>query len=201
MTITPFQLFDHIPISTVLLLALLLLTTALLPIILPRRRASRTHAPNALYPLIAKCLAPLRHQRHTTTAHLLAVPPYRSRRSLCTPTETIFYQALRRALPHTYIAPKVRLEDIISADHLPHSERHTARNYIKSRHVDFIACPPRTLEILFAIELDDPSHDRDDRHTADLFLNAALAAAAIPLYRFPVAPSYEPALLASRLPV
>ena len=63
---------------------------------------------------------------------------------------------------------------------------------IRSKHLDFVACDPNDLSIKFAVELDDSSHKRPDRQKRDVFLNQAMEAAQIPLYRFAVKRSYDP---------
>ncbi|MBR3404955.1 MAG: DUF2726 domain-containing protein, partial [Firmicutes bacterium] len=54
-------------------------------------------------------------------------------------------------------------------------------NRIKAKHTDFILVEPETLEVLAVVELDDPSHEREDRIERDEFVDHVYEAAGIPL--------------------
>ena len=66
-----------------------------------------------------------------------------------------------------------------------------AFNKIQSKHLDFVVCDPDDLSIQFVIELDDKSHAKAKRQSRDEFVNQALAAAGVPLSRFPVKRTYS----------
>ena len=83
---------------------------------------------------------------------------------------------------------------------LESGERQSAFNRIKSKHVDFVACDPDTLDIMFVIELDDRSHEREDRSERDEFVDAALEDSGVPIVRFPVRKSYSAQEIRSKLP-
>lgn len=107
--------------------------------------------------------------------------PYEAR-PLLTKREYGFYCLLRREADARglLICPKVGLKDLIGV---------TARNnYMKyfrpiaQKHIDFVICD-QNLRVLFAIELDDSSHDTKEARKRDHFKDQALRAARIPLKR------------------
>jgi very-short-patch-repair endonuclease len=121
--------------------------------------------------------------------------PYEKEPSLLTAAERSFYGVLCQALDHQYaIFAKVRLGDLLW---LP---RRTPRfwlyrNKIDRKHVDFVLCDLTSFSPLLVIELDDSSHEREDRQERDAFVDAALEAAGLPILRMPVQHAYTPAEL------
>lgn len=95
---------------------------------------------------------------------------------LLTKNEYYNYKKLRQYADAAglLICPKVRLLDII--------EPRSGGNYrtllakIKSKHVDFVICN-QDLRIKGVVELDDSSHDRNDRKERDSFVDQALTGA------------------------
>jgi len=119
-----------------------------------------------------------------------AFPKYGLRDSLLTRGEAPFYAALREAVGARFaIMTKVRLEDVLvvpqmeRGDENARSKRWSARNYVKSRHLDFLLCDPATLRPLLAIELDDASHQSEKARLGDDVKNKALQSAGLPLLR------------------
>ena len=107
--------------------------------------------------------------------------PYQAK-PILTRREYQFYLMLRREadMRGLLICPKVGLKDLIAVT--------TKNNYMKyfrpiaSKHIDFVVCDP-ALRVLFAIELDDSSHDTKQARRRDRFKNRAFRAAGIPLKR------------------
>ncbi len=118
--------------------------------------------------------------------------PYVAARSLLTPAERAFFVALRQAIGEDYhLFAKVRLGDILEiAQGVTGKRRFAAFGRISSKHADFVACDPRTFEVLGVIELDDRSHERRDRQERDEFFDAAMAVAGIPVLRVPARRGY-----------
>lgn len=58
-------------------------------------------------------------------------------------------------------------------------------NKIQRKHVDFVLCDKRNLEAACAVELDDRSHQQQDRRERDQFVDGVFAAAGIPMLRVP----------------
>ncbi len=107
--------------------------------------------------------------------------PYRAR-PILTKREYGFYLLLRQEAErrNLLICPKVGLKDLMEVS--------SRKNYMKyfagisQKHVDFVICD-RNLEVLFALELDDRSHDTAEAGKRDQFKDRAFRAAKIPLKR------------------
>jgi len=107
--------------------------------------------------------------------------PYQAK-PLLTRREYAFYTLLRREadMRGLMICPKVGLKDLIEV-----TDR---RNYMKyfrliaQKHIDFVICD-QSLRVLFAVELDDSSHDTKNARKRDRFKDQAMRAAHIPLKR------------------
>jgi hypothetical protein len=117
--------------------------------------------------------------------------PYQRRASLLTPAERKFYRVLQGAVLGDWpIFAMVRLADLIQVKAQTRNFRKWF-NPIVAKHIDFVLCDPETLEPRLAIELDDATHDTPKRIERDQLVNAALAAAGLPLLRVRVAGSYD----------
>jgi very-short-patch-repair endonuclease len=121
--------------------------------------------------------------------------------ALFTPAERSFLGVLEQSLDDRYrVFGKVRLGDIVkTAKGLSPSRRTTANNKINQKHVDFVVCSASTLTVVGVVELDDKSHERDDRSVRDQFLDQALADAKIPVIHFSAKKGYAIAEVRSRL--
>lgn len=124
--------------------------------------------------------------------------PYVSRGQLLSRGEMAFFRALRSAIGREYlISFKVRAADLLSCNE---ESWDAGFGYMVARHhLDFVVCDYRSTEILAAIELDDRSHELDQRKRRDEFLNHAFAAAEIPLIRFRAAAKYIPRTIAEEI--
>ncbi len=120
--------------------------------------------------------------------------PYESKVKLITPAERSFLAVLDQVVGSQYrIMAQVRLADVIKVRKgLDQKAWGAAFSRIRAKHLDFVACDPSDLSIKFAVELDDSSHKRPERQKRDAFLNQAMEAAQVPLYRFAVQRSYDP---------
>lgn len=116
---------------------------------------------------------------------------YASRGILLTKTEVPFFHLLRKMTKdYLVIFPHVALRDLISVV-VDQSEYFTYYNKIDRKQVDFVLCDPETLKPIFAIELDDSSHNRQDRIERDTFVEKIFEEAKISLVRVPVKNSYD----------
>jgi len=118
--------------------------------------------------------------------------PYTAADALLTPAERSFFGVLQQALSSEYhLLAKVRLADVIEVRRgLGGKRRQAAFNRISAKHVDFVACDPQTFRVVGVIELDDSSHRAAKRKQRDEFLDAALAAASIPILHVTAQRSY-----------
>jgi very-short-patch-repair endonuclease len=62
-------------------------------------------------------------------------------------------------------------------------KRQSWQNRIDRKSVDFVLCEPRMLRPVLAIELDDSSHEREDRKQRDGLVERILEKAGVPLLR------------------
>lgn len=122
--------------------------------------------------------------------------PYKKRDYLLTPAERSFYEVLRGITQdQVHVFPKVRLLDLL---YLPKGteDRQAHMNRIQSKHVDFVLCDLQNVRPLLVIELDDASHEREDRKQRDAFVDQALEAASLPILHVPARHTYAPKELA-----
>ncbi len=125
--------------------------------------------------------------------------PYRKRDYLLTAAERSFYEVLCGVVgDQLHVFPKVRLIDLV---YLPKGteNRQGYTNRVVSKHVDFVLCDRRDVAPLLVIELDDASHEREDRKERDTFLDSALGAAGLPILHVAAKRSYEPRELADSI--
>lgn len=119
--------------------------------------------------------------------------PYTKKKYLLTISEKNFYKNLKLAIENTdyYICPMVRVADIIYVDKKKTDKWQYHFNKIVGKHIDFLLCNKETMIPLVAIELDDRSHERQDRIERDKFLNNAFQSADVKLIRFKTSQSYN----------
>jgi hypothetical protein len=118
--------------------------------------------------------------------------PYAIRDDFLSPAEHSFYSVLRGAVTDwAVICPKVALGDLFFAKATDPRQFRSYTNKIDRKHVDFLLCDPKTMRPLAGIELDDKSHDREDRQKRDVFVEGVFAAAKLPLIRVLVRSGYE----------
>lgn len=118
--------------------------------------------------------------------------PYERAEALFTPAERDFLAVLDRVVEGEFrIFGKVRLADVVKVRAMAdRSAWQTAFNKIDRKHVDFVGCDPRDLSVKFVVELDDRSHEREDRRERDSFVDGALKAAGIPVFHIPARRGY-----------
>lgn len=100
--------------------------------------------------------------------------------------EQVLYWRLRKVLPDQMILAQVAVSRILRVEK-GHDFR-TWLNRINRMTVDFLVCLPDGT-IVAAVELDDSSHDVDERALADAKKTKALESAGIKLLRFREIPS------------
>jgi hypothetical protein len=117
--------------------------------------------------------------------------PYGQRDAFLSPAEQSFFQVLRTIVqPEHYLLTKVNLADLFFVRQ-PHKNQ-AARNRINRKHVDFVLCDGATMQPLLGIELDDASHQRQDRRERDEFVDQVFSAAGLPILHVPAARAYNP---------
>jgi hypothetical protein len=116
--------------------------------------------------------------------------PYTKKKYFFSVAERSFYEVLRRLVPDYTVFAKVRLADLIYVTK-DSRLRQQHFNRISGKHLDFVLCDMNLTPVV-AIELDDSSHDAEDRKSRDGFVNRALAAASVPIVRVRCQRSYQP---------
>lgn len=107
--------------------------------------------------------------------------PYAAK-PILTKREYRFYLILREVADehHCLICPKVGVKDLLAVTDKKQYMKYFHK--IAQKHVDFVICD-QNLYVLFAIELDDSSHETKDAKKRDRLKDKAFAAAGIPLKR------------------
>jgi hypothetical protein len=133
-----------------------------------------------------------------------SIPNY-EKNSLFSPAERSFLGVLdnliQSELSGQYrIIGKVRLADILRVKNDSNKQNwQKAFNKIQSKHVDFVAIDPVTLEVRIVIELDDSTHNNMNRRQRDSFVDKALNSAGIPIMHFKAQESYNKKILLDSL--
>lgn len=81
---------------------------------------------------------------------------------------------------HCIICPKVGVKDLLAVTDTKQYMKYFHK--IAQKHVDFVICD-KDLYVLFAIELDDSTHETKNAKKRDHLKDKAFAAAGIPLKR------------------
>jgi very-short-patch-repair endonuclease len=63
-------------------------------------------------------------------------------------------------------------------------------NRVNRKHVDFVLCEPQYLKPMIVVELDDGSHEADERMERDALVDQVLLAAQIRIVHVPAAKGY-----------
>jgi hypothetical protein len=116
--------------------------------------------------------------------------PYRLRDDFLSPAEFSFYKVFSSIYgTRLTIQAKVRLADVFFVARP--NENHNYFNRIAQKHLDFLVCDAITMKPLLGVELDDASHERQDRQERDEFVEAVCKVSGLPLLRMPVQREYN----------
>lgn len=115
--------------------------------------------------------------------------PYKDK-PLLTKNEYIFYIELQKLAKemHWIICPKVGIKDIFQVTDKENYMHYFGR--IAQKHIDFIICR-EDLTPLYAIELDDKSHNSEKRQESDKFKNKIFEKSRIELIRIKACSEYS----------
>jgi hypothetical protein len=118
---------------------------------------------------------------------------YYLKKSLFSPAERSFLGVLQTVIQQgMMLESKVRLADVFGVKKgLERGDRQRAFNRICSKHVDFLLVQGSDGRPLLGIELDDISHDEDDRIARDEFVDSVFVSAGLPILHFEVKRAYE----------
>jgi hypothetical protein len=101
--------------------------------------------------------------------HIKPSTHYEKVSALLTPAEQNFFQQLAPHIPqHSILFSKVRIADLVQpVKTLKGSAWQQAFYKICAKHIDFVICDRKNLDIQICIELNDSSHQRPDRIKRD----------------------------------
>ncbi len=109
---------------------------------------------------------------------------YKHKDFLMSHAESSFFKKLEDAVGEKYyIFPQVHLSSIVDQKVVGQNWK-AALSHIDRKSVDFVLCDKINCKPLLAIELDDYSHEREDRIIRDTEVERILQQAHLPLLRF-----------------
>ncbi len=119
---------------------------------------------------------------------------YYLRKSLFSPAERSFLGVLESLnYEGVRIASKVRLADIFGVKKgLERGDRQRALNRISAKHVDFLFIQQSDGRPILGIELDDSSHEEEERVARDSFVDSVFSSASLPILHVAVESAYDP---------
>lgn len=122
------------------------------------------------------------------------------RRQILTANETAFFRSLQTAVGAQYlIFPQLPLQCILEGRAQNASAQVSFTNQIDRKRVDFVLVAPQDLRVHLAIEVDDRSHEAEDRRRRDGLVESVLHQAGITLVRIPAARAYAVSTLRQQL--
>lgn len=123
--------------------------------------------------------------------------PYVLKRYLMSKAERSFFGVLEQVTDSSkyYIFPQVSLNNLVTVEKGTGSYQ-TYHNKVDRKSVDFVLFDRNAISPVLAIELDDSSHDREDRQERDAFVDRVLAKAGLPLLHVRAQAAYDPKELA-----
>jgi very-short-patch-repair endonuclease len=109
---------------------------------------------------------------------------YSAKSSVMTKTESDFFLKLEKVVGERYfVFPQVHLSSLL--DHrIKGQEWVYAFRHINGKSVDYVLCDRHTLQPTYAIELDDHTHNQNDRKKRDAEVERIFDEANLPLVRF-----------------
>ena len=101
-----------------------------------------------------------------------------------TPSENEFFDVLLKIVnSQYYVFPQIHLSSIL--DHKINGQSWKgAWGSIQQKSVDFTICDTRSRLPILVIELDDMTHDRDDRKLRDMKVDQVFEQAGLPILHF-----------------
>lgn len=109
---------------------------------------------------------------------------YMPKESLMTRAEGEFFWKLNNVAGDRYfVFPQVHLSALLD-HHVKGQDWNYAFRHINGKSVDYVLCSKTTLQPMYAVELDDESHNRPDRVGRDVEVERIFDEANVPLVRF-----------------
>jgi hypothetical protein len=110
---------------------------------------------------------------------------------ILTAAERKFFTVLEKSVPSgCYVLSQVRLANLVKVKHgTPEFWKHFSR--IGMKCVDFVVVEYPAMNTLLVVELDDRSHEQEDRRQRDIFVDDVLYSAGIPILHVPTQATYK----------
>lgn len=109
--------------------------------------------------------------------------PYKRRDDFLSAVELHFYRSLAMHLENkAVICPKVGVKELVFINNGVGKDYMKFFNYIAKKHIDFVLCDARNMQVICAVELDDKSHQKESRKQRDDFIDQVFVTAQIPLF-------------------
>lgn len=124
---------------------------------------------------------------------------YKKKQFFMSRAEHECFEALMNSVGNEYhIFAQVHLPTIVD-NKVKGQNWNAAFRHINQKSVDFVLCNKRYIEPILAIELDDRTHDRQDRKDRDGEVERILKAASVPLLRLENHGHFDPQELSKRI--
>jgi len=115
-----------------------------------------------------------------------------TQRPILTAAETKFFQALQAAVgKHYTIFPQLPVWTLVQPESNDPVAARGFNNRISLKRIDFVLVEPASLKPYMAIELDDRSHQREDRQKRDAFVDQVLTQAGIRIVHIRASSTYD----------
>jgi len=126
--------------------------------------------------------------------------PYVLKRYLMSKAERSFFGVLEQVTDSSkyYLFPQMLLSNIVDVEKGTRPYQ-TYYNKVDRKSVDFVLFDRNAISPVLAIELDDSSHDSEDRQERDAFVDRVLAKAGLPLLHVRAQAAYDPKQLAASI--
>jgi hypothetical protein len=126
--------------------------------------------------------------------------PYVLKECLMSKAERSFFGVLEQVTDSSkyYIFPQLLLSKLVTVEKGA-GPYQTYHNKVDRKSVDFVLFDRNAISPVLAIELDDSSHDREDRQKRDAFVDRVLAKAGLPLLHVRAQAAYDPKQLAASI--
>jgi len=116
--------------------------------------------------------------------------PYKKREELMTRAEKEFFDVLERVVNNCYyIVPQVKISSIVAVPNIKNYYHYL--NKIDRKTIDFVLFDKKSFSPIMAIELDDSSHDKEERMKRDKFIDAVMNTVGLKITHIKVGPIYN----------
>lgn len=134
----------------------------------------------------------LRFRRQPALASALHPRVTLTQRPILTAAETKFFRALQAAVGTQYtIFPQLPLWTLIQPESNDPNAARAFNNRINLKRIDFVLVDSTSLMPYMAVELDDRSHQREDRQKRDAFVDEVLNQAGIKIVHIRASSTYD----------